>query len=141
MTGFQLPHDLSKLLESKPETSSEPVGAHTCGGCDSTWSLSAKAACHCSACHRTFSGIGLFDRHRRHQDVEGDRGTCLDPATMFTKSGEPLAEFRNGMWRGPEAPEGTWDQFKKPAEPEIEVVIDNNMPDGMAFIGPKAVLR
>lgn len=31
----------------------------TCGGCPSTWT--ALGAAHCSACHRTFSNVGLFD--------------------------------------------------------------------------------
>lgn len=52
-------------------------------------------------CHRTFAGIGLFDRHR---DQHGERGKCVDPATL-TK-GTPIV-FRDGMWRGPEMDEAT----------------------------------
>lgn len=45
---------------------------HACR-CGSRWSGGLTA--HCAACHRTFSGIGPFDRHRR------DDG-CADPATV-----------------------------------------------------------
>ena len=31
--------------------------------------------CHCSVCHRSFSGVKHFDRHRRG-------GVCLDPAEI-----------------------------------------------------------
>ena len=30
-----------------------------CGGCDNRWT--GLRACHCSACHRTFTGIRGFD--------------------------------------------------------------------------------
>jgi hypothetical protein len=68
----------------------------TCNGCDQVWT--ALGACHCGACHRTFSGIKLFDRHRTHH---GERGSCVDPTTV---KGSPI-EFRDGMWRGPEMTE------------------------------------
>jgi hypothetical protein len=46
------------------------------------------AQCHCGACHETFSGITLFDRHRRD-------GKCLlIPADMPMR----LKEVR-GVWR------------------------------------------
>lgn len=51
----------------------------SCGGCDNTWTGANTA--HCSACHRTFSGPTLFDKHRqattkarvwvRYMDAEG----------------------------------------------------------------------
>lgn len=51
----------------------------SCGGCDNTWTGANTA--HCSACHRTFSGPTLFDKHRqattkarvwvRYMDSEG----------------------------------------------------------------------
>jgi hypothetical protein len=50
-------------------------------------------------CHRTFSGVDLFDRHRK--DVKGV-GTCVDPATLLTKDdGNPTQVFRDGLWRSP----------------------------------------
>jgi hypothetical protein len=45
--------------------------------------------CHCSACHATFSGIRLFDTHRRG-------GRCLDPTTIRG----PL-RLVGGIWREP----------------------------------------
>lgn len=47
---------------------------------------------HCSArdCHRTFSGVGTFDRHRRD-------GACVDPASIgFVE--------RDRVWRHPVSP-------------------------------------
>jgi hypothetical protein len=45
------------------------------------------AQCHCSACHETFSGITLFDRHRRN-------GECRRPGDL----GIELRRIR-GVWR------------------------------------------
>lgn len=75
----------------------KPASTITCGGCDAVWT--APGACHCAGCHRTFSGLGLFDRHRTGY---GEHGRCHDPATLTDRSGAPVGEFRNGMWRGPE---------------------------------------
>lgn len=73
----------------------------TCGGCDATWT--GTSICHCGNCHHTFSGLGLFDKHRSQY---GDRGACLDPDTLTIQQGanlgEPLMHYRDGMWRGPE---------------------------------------
>jgi hypothetical protein len=43
-----------------------------CPRCPATWTGLSMA--HCAACHRTFSTVGNFDRHRP--------GECLDPATV-----------------------------------------------------------
>ena len=64
-----------------------------CGGCDNHWTGISR--CHCSRCHLTFSGIGLFDAHQRG-------GQCIDPAEMDVK-GDPL-RLLNGVWSGPELP-------------------------------------
>jgi hypothetical protein len=64
--------------------------------------------CHCSACHRTFSGVALFDRHR---SSAGEHGTCLDPATLIVqrgaRTGQPEMYLREGVWSGPEMDEAT----------------------------------
>lgn len=65
----------------------------TCGGCPSTWTGTSRA--HCSACHRTFSGVHLFDAHRRN-------GRCLHPAYVTDQRGERLMYQRGGLWRGRE---------------------------------------
>jgi hypothetical protein len=70
---------------------------NTCGHCPATWT--GTRPCHCAACHRTFAGIRLFDAHRSQY---GERGSCLNPAELTTKTGEPIAYLRDGIWSGPE---------------------------------------
>jgi len=65
-------------------------GAITCNGCEHTWTGLSFA--HCSACHRTFSSVTGFDRHRV-------AGRCVDPAIMRTKKGEPVMRLEAGAWR------------------------------------------
>lgn len=49
------------------------MSEYRCGGCDSHFGGLRTA--HCGACHRTFTGITTFDKHRvRHK--------CIDPATV-----------------------------------------------------------
>lgn len=52
---------------------------------------------HCSACHRTFTGVSPFGRHQRL--AEG-RTVCLDPATLTRRDGAPLMQTdRRGYWQ------------------------------------------
>lgn len=81
---------------------------NSCSGCDARWTGSRAA--HCSACHRTFGGVGLFDSHRT---MQGDHGTCLDPANLTNGQGDPVAFFRDDMWRGPEMPDDQLARFAK----------------------------
>jgi hypothetical protein len=47
---------------------------NSCSRCGARWAGTVTA--HCAGdCHRTFSGVGPFDEHRRD-------GKCLDPATL-----------------------------------------------------------
>jgi hypothetical protein len=46
----------------------------------------SRTQAHCSVCHRTFSGVGPFDQHRRD-------GRCIDPATLG------MAPNGHGVWR------------------------------------------
>lgn len=77
------------------------VPPNTCSDCPATWT--GLTVCHCSGCHQTFAGAGLFDVHRTQYS---EHGTCRRPADMLTTSGirtgEPVMFFREGMWRGPE---------------------------------------
>lgn len=43
---------------------------------------------HCAACHRTFTGVQAFDKHRAggHDTKRGRY--CVDPETLLTKKGE-----------------------------------------------------
>lgn len=55
---------------------------------------------HCAACHRTFMGLGAFDKHRRGP---WEARVCIDPAmdTATTLTGKPLARWwqdGNGRW-------------------------------------------
>lgn len=61
-----------------------------CGGCDTEWTGLGK--CHCAGCHRTFSGVTLFDLHH-------SRGKCVDPATLRDKRGDPIAFLVLGVWQ------------------------------------------
>jgi hypothetical protein len=43
-----------------------------CAGCGGRWT--GLGVCHCSGCHRTFTGISAFDQHRLG-------GHCENPAS------------------------------------------------------------
>jgi hypothetical protein len=60
----------------------------SCASCPKTWT--GLTTCHCSYCHETFSGIRLFDVHRRY-------GKCHDPASLRG----PL-RLVQGVWHEPE---------------------------------------
>lgn len=82
------------MLNPPCDAKSEALGGvgtmeYTCGGCATVWS--GVSRCHCSRCHRTFSGAHLFDRHQV-------RGACVDPAVL---PGPPV-ELRDGIWRSAE---------------------------------------
>jgi hypothetical protein len=83
----------------------------TCARCPARWTGTRIA--HCSGCHRSFGGLALFDMHRSHY---GDRGTCLDPATLTVRSGvragEPAMFLRDGVYRGPEMDEAATARFE-----------------------------
>jgi hypothetical protein len=68
-----------------------------CGSCGVKWTGLSRA--HCGACHRTFSGVTYFDRHR---SVAGEHGGCLDPAGLTDSAGGPAMVLRDGLWAGPE---------------------------------------
>ncbi|WP_422662711.1 hypothetical protein [Pseudonocardia sp.] len=72
----------------------------TCSGCDHSWT--GTAAAHCGSCHHTFSAPRTFDLHRGQY---GERGQCLDPEEVRSRSGDRLLFLRDGMWRGPEMTE------------------------------------
>lgn len=80
-------------------TLSRPSNVFRCQ-CGARWI--GLAAAHCSACHRTFSGPALFDRHRA---AYGEHGTCLDPTELRNSCGYRVMFLRDGMWRGPEMTE------------------------------------
>ena len=95
---------VSAPTPTNPEKTSETRDpnrgiAFSCSGCESRWTGTSRAHCAAPGCHRTFSTPNLFDLHR---SARGDRGTCLDPATVRNRHGERLLFFRDGLWRGPE---------------------------------------
>lgn len=50
-----------------------PANTIRCGGCDAWWTGAQVA--HCGACHRTFTRVSNFDRHRRG-------GECRHPTEV-----------------------------------------------------------
>ena len=84
-----------------PRTPRKPRASEiaSCGGCDATWTATAAAHCAAAGCHQTFSSVTLFDRHR---SLAGEHGACKDPALLVGGNGDPICEFRDGMWRFPE---------------------------------------
>lgn len=77
------PRAVSRRSRPSPAAKGEPMGMCDC---NQTWT--ALNAAHCAVCHRTFSAVSLFDKHRKVTP-----GECAIPEGT---------EFRNGMWRGPE---------------------------------------
>ena len=67
---------------------------YSCSGCDTRWSGVGRA--HCAKCHATFGGVTQFDAHRR--DIKGI-GTCLDPAAITNKAGEPTMKLVGNLWK------------------------------------------
>ena len=62
---------------------------------------------HCVACCATFTTERAADIHRRN-------GTCLDPATITTKTGAPkLVQRADGLWGQPAGPPTEWQQRRK----------------------------
>jgi hypothetical protein len=59
------------------------------GQCGAVWWQSGNRTGHCSGCHRTFDGLGAFDRHHRG-------GECLDPAGVTNEAGELVYTSRPG---------------------------------------------
>ncbi|WP_455709610.1 FDXHR family putative zinc-binding protein [Micromonospora sediminicola] len=60
--------------------------------CGAAWSGASIA--HCACCHRTFSAVSTFDKHRTGTV---DRRRCVDPVTVG------LAPNRHGVYRTPSA--------------------------------------
>lgn len=62
---------------------------------------------HCPTCHRQFSTVAAFDKHRqvipRREGGDGVGRRCLDPATILELDGTPVfsaSEERYGVvWR------------------------------------------
>lgn len=66
----------------------------TCRGCPATWTGLGRAHCSAPHCHRTFTSVTGFDRHRRRD------GSCHHPANVG------LVQRPDGLWSAP-APDPT----------------------------------
>lgn len=77
------------------------IGSRCEPGCDAP----VGAQCHCTVCHRTFSAITNFDRHRRD-------GWCLDPGSVG------LVVTARGVWKMPPDP----DRPSWRVDPAVEAV-------------------
>lgn len=83
------------VLDAHAAPRQSHIAPYRCGGCPNTWTGLAMA--HCSACHRTFSGVSGFDQHRL-------RGVCVNPAERGL-----VLDQQVGVWRSPDArPAGSW---------------------------------
>lgn len=88
----------------------------TCGGCDATWTGLGAAHCAARGCHRTFTGVSAFDKHRsrKYREVDGrrvlvrDYGQCHDPG----EDGMVLND--RGQWGMPD--DGYWSTRRKDAD-------------------------
>jgi transposase-like protein len=62
--------------------------AHSCKGCDNTWTGSRQA--HCSGCHETFSTENNFDKHRVGHSFPLK---CASPEVV------EMVQNARGIWR------------------------------------------
>jgi hypothetical protein len=77
-------------MDALDESRTQMTALGNCPGCKRTWN--GNRACHCSSCHRHFSGLTSFDAHRS--------GQCLDPGTLTSENGDLLyRQDENDMWR------------------------------------------
>lgn len=72
------------------------------GACGKKWWQRGNSTGHCSKCHLTFEGLGLFDWHQL-LDKSGNV-ICRDPASEEFASKK--LRLVNGTWRGPAIEEG-----------------------------------
>lgn len=75
-----------------PGENGVPKNAVVHGACQRWWTGAERS--HASCCHRTFSSLSAFDRHRKG-------GRCNDPAAMgLVARVKPFGELWG--WPGPE---------------------------------------
>lgn len=70
-----------------------PTNEHACR-CGKTWTGANTSHCSASGCHKTFTSVSSFDRHRHN-------GHCLDPDTARSDDGAtPMFELNDKGWYG-----------------------------------------
>jgi hypothetical protein len=67
--------------------------------CGAVWRQRGNLTGHCTACHQTFQGIELFDRHQS-TDADG-RTHCRAGSEIRLGKAEHRLELIDGVWRGP----------------------------------------
>lgn len=85
---------------------------NTCSGCPARWSGHRTA--HCGSCHRTFSTVANFDRHR---SPNGPHGACRFPGLVGLTQ-------RDGVWSMPTDPANVERLRKLRANTVIQAVGD-----------------
>lgn len=70
--------EMTAPLSSIDRTPEHRSGNYTCG-CGARWG--GLSTGHCTGCHRTFTGITAFDKHRSGSH-SADTRHCVDPATV-----------------------------------------------------------
>lgn len=78
--------EVCKRMESVTTADTAGRGRHGCSHCDARWT--GANVCHCSGCHRTFGGLGGFEKHRKDY-------TCTDPSTVG------MTQNQHGTWGAP----------------------------------------
>lgn len=76
------------------------TGAIYCPRCPNWWTGTRSG--HCTACHRSFTSIAAFDKHRSGSHAHGKRH-CVDPETagLVPADREWLGWSLPGTWTGP----------------------------------------
>jgi len=76
MTAQPVP--LPNMPQSGSESDRQPRNGARCA-CGAHWF--GLKTCHCTMCHRTFTTVSAFDKHRDGQHPNDTRH-CVDPATV-----------------------------------------------------------
>lgn len=87
---------------ASPGTDPQPIPntAIRCPRCPSWWTGTRSG--HCTACHRTFTSIAAFDKHRSGSHAKSTRH-CVDPETVgLVPAGRAWPGWSlPGTWAGP----------------------------------------
>ncbi len=71
--------DTTTPIPTVPAADRPRASEFMCPRCQAAWN--GLKTCHCAACHRTFTAITAFDKHRRGT-YEPDTRHCVDPQTV-----------------------------------------------------------
>lgn len=78
-----------KLHGAPPEPETQGRCVASCGKCGRKWMGLAEA--HCPTCHRHFSTVSNFDKHRPN-------GLCVEPLALEDRHGVKKFKIHHGPW-------------------------------------------